>query len=482
MYHRSAQGWLKHLDFMVIDMLCLHLAFLLAYIIRQGLSDPYVDFRYRNMIIVITLIEFMVLVFFNSFKNVLKRGYYQEFLATVRHAFLVIVFTTFYLFAVQDGLAYSRIMIGVMAILFTLTSYLCRVGWKYYLQNNVIKDKKRSLLIVTNDLIAKRVVDNILGTNHEKYYLAGLAILNKDLINQEINGVPVVASSATVTEYVCREWVDEVIINLQNNVPFPDNLINDFVVMGITVHLELVKSARIEGKKQFIERIGNYSVLTTSINTAKTYELALKRLVDIGAGLVGCLITGILYVIMGPMIYFQSPGPVLFSQERVGKNGKKFKIYKFRSMYLDAEQRKQELMEQNRVKDGMMFKLDFDPRIIGSKQINGKTKKGIGNYIRDLSLDEFPQFYNILKGEMSLIGTRPPTLDEWKKYDLHHRARLATKPGLTGMWQVSGRSNITDFEEVVRLDKQYITNWTLGLDVRILIKTIQVVLTKDGSM
>lgn len=482
MYHRSAQGWFKHLDFMIIDMICLHMAFLFAYIIRQGISDPFLDFRYRNMLIVITLIEFMVLVFFNSFKNVLKRGYYQEFLASVRHVFLVIVFATFYLFAIQDGLAYSRIMIGLMAILFIALSYSSRVAWKYYLSNNVIKDKKRSLLIVTTDLIAKRVVDNILGTNHEKYYIAGLAILNKDLINQEINGVSIVASSSNVTEYVCREWVDEVIINLPNNVPFPDKLINDFVLMGVTVHLELVKSARIEGKKQFIERIGNYSVLTTSINTAKTYELALKRMVDIGAGIAGCFITGILYLVIGPIIYIQSPGSVLFSQERVGKNGKKFRIYKFRSMYLDAEQRKQELMKQNRVKDGMMFKLDFDPRIIGSKHVNGVTKKGIGNYIRDLSLDEFPQFFNILKGEMSLIGTRPPTLDEWHKYDLHHRARLATKPGLTGMWQVSGRSNITDFEEVVKLDKHYITNWTLGLDVKILLKTVQVVLKRDGSM
>ena len=209
----------------------------------------------------------------------------------------------------------------------------------------------------------------------------------------------------------------------------------------------------------------------------------LKRLIDICGGIVGCIITGILFVILAPLIYIQSPGPIFFSQERVGKNGKRFKIYKFRSMYLDAEERKQELMEQNRVEDGMMFKLEFDPRIIGcKKRADGTIKKGVGNYIRDWSLDEFPQFFNVLKGDMSIVGTRPPTMDEWGKYEIHHRARLATKPGITGMWQVSGRSDITDFEEVVALDTKYINDWSIGLDIKILFKTVLVVLHREGAM
>lgn len=145
-------------------------------------------------------------------------------------------------------------------------------------------------------------------------------------------------------------------------------------------------------------------------------------------------------------------------------------------MYPDAEARKAELMAQNKVKDGMMFKMENDPRIIG-----GENGKGIGNFIRNTSLDEFPQFWNVLKGDMSLVGTRPPTVDEWDKYELHHRARLAIKPGLTGMWQVSGRSDITDFEEVVRLDTEYIQNWSFGLDIKILLKTVEVVLKGSGA-
>ncbi len=158
-------------------------------------------------------------------------------------------------------------------------------------------------------------------------------------------------------------------------------------------------------------------------------------------------------------------------------------MYKFRSMYLDAEERKQELMKENRVKDGMMFKVDFDTSIIGNKILpDGRKKTGIGNFIRVTSIDEFPQFFNVLKGDMSLVGTRPPTLDEWEKYELHHRARLAIKPGITGMWQVSGRSEITDFEEVVRLDTNYITEWSVGMDFRILFKTVLAVVKKEGSM
>lgn len=150
---------------------------------------------------------------------------------------------------------------------------------------------------------------------------------------------------------------------------------------------------------------------------------------------------------------------------------------------MDAEERKKELMAQNKISDGLMFKMDFDPRIIGNKILpDGTRKTGIGQFIRKTSLDEFPQFINILLGDMSLVGTRPPTVDEWELYEPHHRARMSFRPGLTGMWQVSGRSNITDFEEVVKLDTQYISEWSLRLDVKILWQTVWSVFKSDGAM
>ena len=201
--------------------------------------------------------------------------------------------------------------------------------------------------------------------------------------------------------------------------------------------------------------------------------MALKRLADIAGGLIGCIITMIVFIFLAPIIYIKSPGPIFFTQNRVGQNGKTFRMYKFRSMYMDAEKRKQELMAKNKIDSDMMFKMDDDPRIIGSekKDKHGRPK-GIGNFIRKYSIDELPQFYNILKGNMSLVGTRPPTLDEWEKYNLGHRIRMSIKPGLTGLWQVSGRSKITDFDEIVALDRYYIEHWSIEMDIYIFFMTI----------
>ena len=163
-----------------------------------------------------------------------------------------------------------------------------------------------------------------------------------------------------------------------------------------------------------------------------------------------------------------SAGPV-FSQERIGRNGKPFKFYKFRSMYVDAEERKKELMAQNEVQ-GLMFKMENDPRI---------TK--VGAFIRKTSIDELPQFWNVLKGDMSLVGTRPPTVDEYEQYTGYQKRRISFRPGITGLWQISGRSDIKDFDEVVKLDLEYIDNWSLLLDLKIIFKTILVVFKGSGA-
>lgn len=190
---------------------------------------------------------------------------------------------------------------------------------------------------------------------------------------------------------------------------------------------------------------------------------------DIVGGLVGLLITAVFFPFVAMAIKLDSPGPVLFSQIRIGRNGRRFKIYKFRSMYVDAEARKKELESQNEVK-GLMFKMENDPRI---------TR--VGKFIRKTSIDELPQFYNVVKGDMSLVGTRPPTEDEFEKYNQYYRRRISMTPGLTGMWQVSGRSEIENFDDVVKYDLQYIDNWSLHLDIKILIKTIWVVFAGKGS-
>lgn len=451
-------------------------AFVIAYFIRQGFKSPYVQPLYRNMALILFLIQVLVTFFSESFKNVLKRGYYQEFAQTLRHVSLIILLSAFYLFVTHTGGEYSRIILVSTGIIYAVLSYTVRLFWKAFLKSKGFYGKgKRSLIIITASDMVETVIDNIRNNNYEGFQIAGLAVLDKDMSGQTIKGIPVVADADSVVEYVCREWVDEVFINLPKRIPLPKQMMDDFIEMGVTVHLKLIEIARLKGQKQRVERMGTYTVLTTSINMATARQAFFKRAMDVIGGLAGCVITAVLTIILAPCIYIKSPGPIFFSQTRIGKNGKKFKLYKFRSMYMDAEERKKELMEKNRVKDGFMFKLDSDPRIIGGE-------KGIGGIIRRYSLDEWPQMWNVLKGDMSLVGTRPPTVDEWEKYDLHHRVRLAIKPGITGMWQVSGRSDITDFEEVVRLDKKYITEWSFGMDVKILFRTVGVVFGKNGAM
>ncbi len=189
-------------------------------------------------------------------------------------------------------------------------------------------------------------------------------------------------------------------------------------------------------------------------------QLALKRLIDVTGALVGLFLNLILFPAIALAIKLDSPGPIFFRQTRIGRNGRRFALYKYRSMYRDAESSKPDLIARNEI-DGAAFKLSNDPRITRT-----------GRFLRRTSLDELPQFWNVLTGEMSLVGTRPPTPDEVKQYGLKHYRRLAIKPGITGLWQVSGRNRITSFDEIVKLDTRYIEQWSLGLDFRILLQTL----------
>lgn len=484
MYKKLSTGWLKHLDFMVLDIICLQLAFVMGYFLRHHSFNPYGSPIYRNEAIVFALIQLMIMFLDDSFKNVMKRGYLVEIGMTVKNMVYIIVLGVFYLFLIQEGDQFSRATIMLTGALYGILSYLMRTGWKAVVKKRSSGEHSgRSLLIITTEKQSQSVVKSMLDFDYIGVHPTGVVLVDQDRTGHKIHGVPVVSNLANVAEYVCREWFDEVLIVLPEDREIPQKVFDAFTEMGITIHVKIADVNEMQGKNQTVERMGNYTVITTCINMASAGQLILKRIMDICGGLVGCILTGIIFLFVAPAIYIKSPGPIFFSQYRVGKNGRKFKIYKFRSMYMDAEERKKELMKQNRVSDGMMFKLDFDPRVIGNEILPDGTKKtGIGNFIRVTSLDEFPQFFNVLKGDMSIVGTRPPTLDEWNKYELHHRARLAIKPGITGMWQVSGRSEITDFEEVVKLDTEYISEWNVGMDIKLLWKTVVSVIKRDGSM
>ena len=472
MYRKKTTSWLKHWDFILLDLILLEVSYFVAQSIRHGITGVMRAPLYRDVLFAIAAIDLVVGLLMNSYKGILRRGYWQEARAVTKHTIVVAVCVIVYLFAMKESESYSRVAIFSFPIIAICILYVGRLSLKKWLTHHRgPASGKRAILLIGGLENYEQLVEAFTSNPYSEFRVMGVGVIDAAHGSiREYQGIPVFCGEKEIEDFAQVSWVDEVLFSIPQELDLPDKMIENFGIMGITVHIKLARIAD-DSSNQVVERLEGYTVLSTSINMATTGQLILKRGMDICGGIVGVLLTGVIFIFVAPVIYIKSPGPIFFKQVRIGKNGKKFNIYKFRSMYMDAEKRKKELMAQNNVKDGMMFKMDNDPRII----------KGIGNFIRDYSLDEFPQFWNVLKGDMSLVGTRPPTVDEWEKYEMHHRSRLAFKPGLTGMWQVSGRSNITDFEEVVRLDTEYIKKWNPGLDIKILFKTVAVVLGKVGS-
>ena len=239
--------------------------------------------------------------------------------------------------------------------------------------------------------------------------------------------------------------------------------------MGVTVRM--VMDFYKDGvAKSYMSSVGTYPVVTFHTISLNSTERVLKRSMDIVGAIVALIIFSPIMIVTAIAIKCTSKGPVIFKQRRVGMNGRVFNMYKFRSMYIDAEERKKELMEQNEMDSELMFKMKDDPRV---------TK--VGKFIRKTSLDEFPQFFNVLIGNMSLVGTRPPTEEEVSKYSSHHWRRISIKPGITGMWQISGRSTITNFDQIVDLDTKYIDEWSVGMDFKVMFKTVKVIFQRNGA-
>lgn len=482
MYQKNAKGWLKHWDFILLDIITVHTAFALAFQLRHGLANPYARSEYHTIAIVAMLADIVAIIFISTYEGVLRRGYYREFVSSFKNGFVMMALVLMYVFVIKEGETYSRITLSLMGVLYVVLTFLVRSLWKGHLHRAMAKGAGKRLLVVTTVKLAEEVLSELKNNNYHRYNICGIILVDGYAVGSAIDGVPVVADMKGAAEYVRTAWLDEIYVDVRGAYGYVKPLIDTFVEAGITVHLCISSLIKTAGGKQIVQKLNGQTVVTTTMNYATPRQMFMKRAMDVAGGFVGSVFTIILTIFIGPLIYIKSPGPIFFKQERVGLNGRIIKIYKFRSMYMDAEERKKELMAQNTMGDSKMFKLDFDPRVIGNEIMpDGTKKKGIGQFIRDFSIDEFPQFFNVLKGDLSLVGTRPPLVSEVNEYDMHHKSRLATKPGITGMWQVSGRSDITDFEEVVRLDNEYIENWSFGLDIRIMLKTVKVVLFREGS-
>lgn len=488
-----------------IDLWSLAIANILSFIICAFIDRlPVISVHAFSIYAFSLFISFCVIFFgFASPLNLTKRGRLRETLSVLRNCLLIYMTHAVMLVLIRSDLIYGRSLFILSLILFIVFSAFNRYILKRVLIYKFSNSKMARLVGVIT--VSERSEDFL-----EKFEtdwmrkIKGVALLDAKFENnvykyryhekqadengnitvmaseeyetvREISGVPVVANMDNFIEWVRSASIDEVFINLPYNYQHDmKKSIEEIESMGITVHINLPSLENIVEESEFdnveCAMFGGYPTATLSASEPLSLTMSfLKRLMDIAGGLAGLLISLPIIAITAIPLLIESPGPLIFKQPRVGKNGRIFNIYKLRSMYVDAEERKKELMDENKM-EGLMFKMDNDPRI---------TK--VGKFIRKTSIDELPQFWNVLKGDMSLVGTRPPTVDEFEQYESHHKRRLSMRPGITGMWQVCGRSDIQNFEEVVKLDVKYIDNWSLWLDIKILLKTFGVVLRGSGA-
>lgn len=461
---------------LVLDMFCLTLSYFFGFIIWRVLLQNNVDSvesvqdQFLYGLLVFLLAYIMVMLFSTSEKKFLKRGKLDTLFRSVEVNFFMLMLVTLFLYILKDGEMLSRGVVGITMIINVLLTMVTHILVRNYVSKRLKTKKVSQMLLVTSSERLETVVRQMTDEPEWGRRIAGLCILDDERQGEVINGVPVVANYYDVIDYIKGGVVDEVFMHVSyTDGKYVKEFINKVAEMGIAVYLNINV---LDGNDNIGNSITNVHGIPVIAFAAKRFtwnQLFLKRLIDIVGSLVGLLITAVVTPFVAIPLLLESPGPLFFRQKRVGRNGRYFMIVKFRSMYMDAEERKKELMAQNEM-SGAMFKMTNDPRV---------TK--VGKFIRATSIDELPQFWNVLRGDMSLVGTRPPTVDEFKEYTPYHKRRLSLKPGLTGMWQVSGRSNIEDFEEVVRLDLEYIDNWSIALDIKILLKTILVVFAKVGS-
>lgn len=454
------------------DLVAIVISFILATYIRFGNFRDMGDKGIHFQVCLVFLLFCTIYTFFLDWnRNFLKRNKWKELRAVVQYNAIMILVTQTVMFFLKWADVFARLVIVYFVIINVIITLFLHLLIKKSIRMHYRSELSRiKVLVITQNTMVSDVVFHLKKNLDINYQLIGVAVPEQaENETQTVDGVPVFDMRENFMENATVMALDEVFVYApelpQKQIQM---ILSGFDEMGVDCHycLEL---PGMDANRSSIDDFGGYSVITYTRFRSSYKKLLIKRVMDIAGGLAGMLVTLLFFPFVAIAIRLDSPGPVLFSQIRIGRNGRRFKIYKFRSMYVDAEERKKELEKQNEMQ-GLMFKMENDPRI---------TR--VGKFIRKTSIDELPQFYNVLKGDMSLVGTRPPTADEFEKYNQYYRRRISMTPGLTGLWQVSGRSEIEDFDDVVKYDLQYIDSWSLTLDIKILLRTVWVVLAGRGS-
>ena len=436
MYRRKTKGWSQHLDFMGLDILCLELSCLGGKLLYMRWRELVQSTSFWILCVSVAFIDLMIMVLMDAYHSVIRRDSYKELRKVLTQTmYLIMGIIVFVLMLRDESIILMDTLVPAIPI-YVLMCFTMRVLWKEHLRKRLHLKNRTGMLIVAERKRLNHLVTYLVNHNYRSYRFVGVALMDQDgdssepeelaHIKQgdnELEALPVVATRSTLIPYLINSWVDEIFLDIPAGEQIPAELVNEIMGMGITVHIAMNSMDQIEARNKNVEWVCGLVTITASLGYVSGRDHLLKRIMDIAGGLVGSILTVLLTLFLGPFIYAASPGPIFFKQLRIGENGRKFWIYKFRSMYPDAEKRKAEVAADQGQEDHLMFKMEHDPRIIGQVQRpDGTWKKGIGGWIRDLSLDEIPQFFNVLKGDMSLVGTRPPTVDEWERYEPYHRA------------------------------------------------------------
>ena len=461
--NKSFDHYLKKFGILALDIGCILIALSLAYFVYPLNTMPM-----SNYLIILLLLALGYNFVNSQNRNLFARGYLIELKEVIVYNIYLLCGLVLIAFFWKKLETTSRLLTSYYFCFNIVIMYLSRVLVKVLLRRMYNDDPKKTKGIL---MVVEKGQEALLDTFRSglTYNVIGTLIVDQDQVTGTVDGNEISCTLDKLVNTVVTYQIDDVVFKLPGQGQKAlFELITDFEDMGANCHYALDVPTGARGNAT-MEMFGEMFMATYTLRTQSTWQLVMKRVMDICGAVVGLILCGIISIFLIPAIKLDSPGPAIFSQIRIGKNGRRFKFYKFRSMYVDAEERKKELMKNNEM-DGLMFKMEDDPRI---------TK--VGKFIRKTSLDEFPQFWNVLIGDMSLVGTRPPTEDEFNKYNGHYKRRLMMTPGITGLWQVSGRSSITDFDEVVKLDLEYIDNWSLLGDIKILFKTVYSVIKRDGA-
>ncbi|MDD4732932.1 MAG: sugar transferase [Desulfovibrio sp.] len=365
----------------------------------------------------------------------------------------------------------GRLFLLIYAVLLYASLLLARAVLDLYMDRRASRGfNRRQILVVGSDERARNMVEALRRQRSWGHHVVGCLRPGRDASN--LCGVPDLGLVEDFDAVLHSHSVDEVVFVLPRTGDLGP-MIDECRRLGLSYRVVPSMYDPHDLRPLSVERIQGIPTLSWNSVRINASGLLYKTIVDYLAGLIGFAVFALVYPFVAVAIRRESPGPVLFRQLRVGQNRRIFSMYKFRSMHVDAEERKQALMERNLMggEAGQMFKMRDDPRV---------TR--VGAFLRKTSLDELPQFINVLKGEMSLVGTRPPTVDEVERYEDWHFRRMSMKPGITGLWQISGRNKINSFDEVVKLDLAYIDNWRFFDDLKIIWKTIFVVLRRKGAL